>query len=66
MVYFIKKDLCIDDIAGIQNAIGLVLFRYDTLIFLYIQLFELYYLKMLCMCVREVTDVMALIGYMSC
>ena len=66
MVYFIKKDLCIDDIAGIQIAIDLVLFRCDTLIFLYVQLFELYYLKMLCMCVRKITDVMALIGIMSC
>ena len=66
MVYFIKKDLCIDDIAGIQIAIGLVLFRCDTLIFLYVQLFELYNVKMLCMRVRKITDVMALIGIMSC
>ena len=66
MVYFIKKDLCIDDIAGIQIAICLVLFRCETLILLYVHLFELYYLKMLCMRVRKVTDVMALIGNMSC
>ena len=66
VVYFTKKDLCIVDIAGMWSTIGLVLFDCYTLIFLYVQLFELYNVKMLCMCVRKITDVMALIGYMSC